>query len=425
MLKLGSWGGWNGVRTVRVWARLLGVERVVVEGAELEDVGLVISVRPGRGARQRCGICQRRSPRFDAGEGRRRWRALDLGSTMTFLEADAPRVQCRDHGVVVIAVPWARHGARSTRAFDDEAAWLATQVSKTAIVELMRISWRTVGRIITRVVAERDATFDRVAGLRRLGIDEISYRKGQCYLIVVVDHDTGRLVWAAPGRDAATLGRFFERLGKDRCAAIILVSADLGSWIARAVRAHCPNAELCLDPFHIVKLATDALDEVRREVWNAARRAGDDVAARELKGARWALWKNPETLTVRQGLRLCSIQATNGPLYKAYLLKEQLRQVFQLPAPAALSVLDQWITWAQRCRLPAFVKVAATVRAHRDGIAATLTHHLSNARVEALNTRIRLITRRAFGFHSAEALVALALLSFGGLCPPLPGRQLS
>jgi transposase len=153
----------------------------------------------------------------------------------------------------------------------------------------MRISWWTVGRIVTRVVAERDARFDRFAGLRRLGIDEISYRKGQCYLIVVVDHDTGRLVWAAPGRDAATLGRFFELLGNERCAAIILVSADLGTWIASAVRTHCPNAELCLDPFHIVKLATDALDEVRREVWNAARRAGDDVAARELKGARWAL----------------------------------------------------------------------------------------------------------------------------------------
>ena len=88
-------------------------------------------------------------------------------------------------------------------------------------------------------------------------------------------------------------------------------------------------------------------------------------------------------------------------------------------------MLDQWITWAQRCRLPAFVKVAATVLAHRDGIAATLAHRLSNARVEAMNTRIRLITRRAFGFHSADALVALALLSFAGLCPPLPRRQLS
>lgn len=413
------------MRSVRVWARLLGVEGVVVEGVALEGEAVIVSVRPGLGLRQRCGICHRRSPRFDAGAGRRRWRALDLGSTMTFLEADAPRVQCREHGVVVIAVPWARHGARSTRAFDDQTAWLATQISKTAIGALMRISWRTVGRIITRVAAERDAEIDRFAGLRRLGIDEISYRKGQCYLIVVVDHDTGRLVWAAPGRDAATLGRFFERLGQQRCAAISLVSADMGSWIASAVTAHCPNAELCLDPFHIVQVATDALDEVRREVWNAARRAGDEVTARELKGARWALWKNPERLTPRQGLRLCSIQATNGPLYKAYLLKEQLRQVFHLPTPAALSLLDQWITWAQRCRLPAFVKAAATVRQHRDGIAATLSHRLSNARVEAMNTRIRLITRRAFGFHSAQALIALALLSFGGLCPPLPGRLLS
>jgi transposase len=94
---------------------------------------------------------------------------------MTFLEADAPRVRCREHGVVVSAVPWARHGARSTRAFVDQTRLAGDPVSKTAIVELMRISWRTVGRIITRVVGERDATFDRFAGLRRLGIDEISF----------------------------------------------------------------------------------------------------------------------------------------------------------------------------------------------------------------------------------------------------------
>ena len=104
-------------------------------------------------------------------------------------------------------------------------------------------------------------------------------------------------------------------------------------------------------------------------------------------------------------------------------MKEQLRLVFQLPDPAeALALLEAWLAWASRCRIPAFVKLAKTIRAHKPGIVATLTQRLSNARTEALNTTMRLICRRAYGFHSAEALIALAMLTVGGLCPPLPGR---
>jgi transposase len=130
---------------------------------------------------------------------------LDLGATKVFIEADAPRVRCCDHGVTVAHVPWARHGAGHTRDFDDVAAWLAVRTSKSAVTELLRVAWRTVGAIVARVGADVDARIDRLGGLRRVGIDEISYKRGQRYLIVVVDHDTGRLVWAAPGRDSATL----------------------------------------------------------------------------------------------------------------------------------------------------------------------------------------------------------------------------
>ena len=124
---------------------------------------------------------------------------------------------------------------------------------------------------------------------RRIGIDETSYRRGQRYLVVVVDHDAGRLVWAAPGRDRKTLRRFFDVLGTERCAQITLVSADATSWIATVVVERCPNATLCTDPFHFVQWATDALDDVRRETWNEARRSGQQAVARELKGALRAL----------------------------------------------------------------------------------------------------------------------------------------
>ena len=416
------------MRRTRLWARLLGVQGVIVEevSAEEDEDGdldaIVVAVRLQRREARRCGVCWKRSPKYDRGEGRRRWRALDLGTVQTYIEADAPRVNCRAHEVVVAAVPWARHSARHTRAFDDAAAWLVTHTAKSTLVELLRVTWRTVGRIITRVTDEAEAGRDGFAGLRRIGIDEISYKKGHRYLTVVVDHDSGRLVWAAVGHDEATLRAFFAKLGTERCAAITLVSADAASWIATVVGELCPQATLCMDPFHVVQWATRALDEVRRAVWNEARRGGQKAFATDLKGARFALWKNPEDLTERQQAKLSMIQRTNGKLYRAYLLKEQLRQVFYLRGAQGMELLDHWLSWARRCRIPAFVKLAAAIKNHRTAIDAALIHELSNARVESVNTKIRLITRMAFGFRSAQALIALAMLSLGGLCPPLPGR---
>ena len=419
------------MRNARVWQRVLGLARTVIETVvfdeELEAV--VASVRPRKGARKRCGRCGRRAPWFDRGEGRRRWRALDLGTLPVWLEADAPRVNCPTHGPTVIQVPWARHGVGHTRDFDDTVAWLATQCSKTAVVELMRIAWRTVGSIVARVSADIDARVDRLEGLRRIGIDEISYKRGHRYLTVVVDHDSGALVWAAPGRDEATLRRFFDALGAERAARITHVSADAADWIATVVAERCPNAVRCADAFHVVAWATDALDEVRRQAWNEARgavdrrRAGRATGhARALKRARYALWKNPENLTDRQRQKLEWIAKTDPRLHRAYLLKEGLRMAFVLKGDAGKEALDRWISWARRCRIPAFVELQRRIVKHRAAIDAALDSGLSNALIESTNTKIRLITRVAFGFHGPEPLIALAMLSLGGHPPVLPGR---
>src|SRR3954453_13673834 len=310
------------VRGIRVWARLLGLARVVVEDVLLDGDAVVVCVRPRASERGRCGICRRRCARYDWGEGRRRWRALDLGVVFAYVEAEAPRVTCRRHGVVVAAVPWARHGSWFTTAFEDQAAWLAVHASASAGAALMRTSWRAVGGICKRVADEARGRRDVFAELRRIGVDEISIRRGQRYLTVVIDHDSGRLIWAAPGRDRTTVETFLARLGEDRCAELELVSCDMAEWITRPIAAYCPNAEVCLDAFHVVKLATDGLDETRPEVWTPPRRSGQLALARELKGARFALWKNPENLTCRQQVKLAHIQHVNQRLYRAYLLKE-------------------------------------------------------------------------------------------------------
>ena len=431
-----------------VWGAVFGVEKAVIEDVEYdEDRGEIeVRVRPVARQRGRCGQCRRRCPGYDQGRGvERRWRALDVGTVPAYLVAAVPRVHCPEHRVVAAHVPWARHDAGHTHAFDQQVAWLATQTSKTAVTKLMRVTWRTVGAIVARVWADVAAVVDPLDGLSRIGIDEISYKRGHLYLMVVIDHDTGRLVWAAPGQNMATLQGFFDQLGPDRCAKISHVSADGAPYIAKVVARNCPDAVRGVDPFHVVKWANEALGEVRAEAWREARRQARatepkrgrgrprkdapprpaGARAKALQGVRNALMRNPDKLTAGQQAQLDWVAATDPKLYRAYQLKEGLRVIFKMApdeAAAAAEALDAWTSWARRCRIPAFVKLAGTITRHREGILASIEHGLSNGRTESVNTKIRLITRIAFGFRSPHALIGLAMLSLGGHRPALPGR---
>jgi len=430
------------VREFSLWRALLGIEKAVIENIEFDqEAGSIVAhLRATARTRGRCGRCQRRSRGYDAGRGRRRWRALDLGTVTAFLEADSPRVNCRVHGVVVAHVPWARHDAGHTLAFDQTVAWLATQTSKSAVTQLMRVAWRTVGTIIARVWADTGGLVDLFAGLSRIGIDEISYRRGHLFLTVVIDHDTGRLVWAGTGQSKATLQKFFDALGPARCAQITHVSADAAKYIADSVAANCLHAVQVADPFHVVKWANDALGELRLQAWRDAKRAlranprrrgrpgkhdpphphADLVKA--LSRARYSLWKNPENLTGSQHAKLEWIAKTDPRLYRAYQLKEGLRIIFQLPHEQAAEAMDRWCRSAAASRIPQFVELQRAVRRQRVPILAAIEHGLSNGRTEAINTKIRLRTRMAFGFKDPDALIALIMLSLGGHRPTLPGR---
>jgi transposase len=410
------------VRLATIGRLLLGSRETVIEGVGIEDGAVVLDVRPAARAKGRCGICARRAPGYDGGAGIRRWRALDLARTPLYLRAPAPRVRCSAHGIVVARVPWARHGSAFTRGLEDTVAWLAAEMSMSAVAELMRLSWRTVGHVMHRVVGERvERGPDPLEGLRRIGIDELSYRRGRRYVVGVVDHDSGLLVWLGEGRDARTVDRFFQRLGPARAKLITHVTSDMGPWIHKSVARHAPQAIVCIDPFHVVRLGIEAMDEVRRAVWNEARRQGDQRRARWLKGARFAVWMNPERLSERQRGQLEQIERTNAPLYRAYLLKEQLRLVVHERDPElAGELLAAWCQAAFEAGLEPFRRAAITVAQFAERIVEAIRHRLTNARVEAINTTLRLMCRRAYGFHSWAPLKALAMLRLGGLRPPLP-----
>jgi transposase len=236
---------------------------------------------------------------------------LDAGRVRVFLEARPVRVSCPDHGVVAAAVPWARHEARHTLGFEQLAAWCAAQMSASAATALLRCAWRTIGVMVARVAADLQAAagHDGLDGLRRIGIDEVSYRRGHQYLVVVVDHDTRRLVWARPGRDRASVEAFFDALGPDRAAALTHVTSDSARWIARPVAARAPQAIHCADPFHVVRWAGEAVNLIRRRVWNAVRRTPAQGGGRNkpavgdgktINIGTWALRKDPAGWTARQ-----------------------------------------------------------------------------------------------------------------------------
>jgi transposase len=363
------------------------------------------------------------SARYDQRERPSRWRHLDLGVWEVEIRASLRRLRCPTHGVLVEAVPFARPGAHLTRDFDDLLAWLATRMDKTAIARLTRVSWRTVGRACERVVAaELDP--NRLDSLFRIGVDEISWRKHHKYLTLVVDHDRGCVVWGGEGKDAATLDRFFDELGGQRSALIEAVSMDLGPAFLKSVQAdgHAPQALVCADVFHLVKLVGDALDEVRRDLWQQLRQLPDPDFAKAFKGSRWALLKNPGDLTATQTVQLAKIRRNRGGIWRAYEMKEQYRAIFTtgLEPADAITMLDRWISRALRSRLAPFVKAARTMRDRRGIIINAINEGISNGRVEGTNVKVRLIIRRGYGFHSAAAALALVMLACGPINLVLP-----
>lgn len=234
------------MRVTTAFNRVLGLAGTVVRSVSFTDSGLVIEVR----ARSRRLVCPcGRVSRASYDRSVRRWRHLDFGACKVFLQAVIRRVDCRGCGRVrTELVPWARPGARHSSDFEDVVAWLGQRMDKAAIARMMRCSWEAVDAIVARVVAEHIHD-SRLDGLARIGVDEISYRKGRKFLTVVADHDTGRVVWIGKSRDSKTFEEFFDALGPQRCAQVQAISADASGIYLPVARDRIPQATICMDPF--------------------------------------------------------------------------------------------------------------------------------------------------------------------------------
>ena len=390
---------------------LLALKQTRVTGFEVTNWGLEVEVAPTTRVPY-CSACMRRA-RHVYDHRSREWRHLDFAGMEVTLKYRQRRVACRHCGEVhAELVPWAEPGSRFTRDFEDQAAYFAQTMDRTTTSKMLRVAWRTVGQIIERVVA-RLGPADRLDGLEYVGIDELSYRKHHEYITSVVDHVGSKVVWAAKGKSAAAVDEFFKALGPERATKLKGVTMDMSAAYIDAVHRGAPGAKIIFDRFHVQRLAQDAVDQVRRE--QVRLLAGTDEA-KTLKKTRWALLKNPWNLTAVESDKLIEVQRDNRPLYRAYLLKESLAEIFsRRQLNVARDKFTQWCSWAARSRLAPFKKLAGTIRRHLDGILAFIATGLSNGPIEGLNGKIRTITRRAYGFHSASSLISFVFLCCTGL----------
>ena len=401
------------MRVTTLLKKLLGIKHLVVDDFEVENGALILDVRP-RWRRLRCSGCGRLCPGYDTLKPRY-WRHLDWGGVRILLRYSPKRVACAKCGVAAERVPWASSASsRFTWDFEEQVGFFAQRLDKSAVELAFGIAWRTVGSIIKRVV-HRHRPNNPLKKLRDIGVDELSYRKGHRYLTLVTNHATGRIVWAREGKSADTLKAFFQEIGDKGRRLIRSVTMDMSQAYISAVRSVVPHAQIIFDRFHVQKLVNEALDETRREEWRRLR-AFDKDAATAVKGLHWPLLKHPWNLTPKQGARLSTLQRDNARLYRAYLLKEEFSTILDRRQPNVVKqkLLD-WLGWASRSRLPAFMKVARTIRKHLDDIVAYVRYRLSNGVVEGLNNKARLLTRRAYGFHSASAAIAMIMLSCTGI----------
>lgn len=390
-----------------------------MQAVAFTDDGLVIGLR--RSARRRlvCPCGARTWARYDT--SRRRWRHLDFGACKVFVEADVHRIDCRNCGRVrTEQVPWARPGARHTADFEDLAGWLAQRMDKTSVARLLRCSWEAVDHIVTRVVADHiDDT--RLDGLYRIGVDEVSYKRGHryltiVYLTIVADHDTGRVVWVGKDRSQAAFNAFFDALG-ERAGQVAAISLDASSIYKSVAGERVSQATICLDPFHVIKWCGEALDTVfRANTPDLPTEAGWRPTRRPWRRARYSVLVGAEKLEPEQRAFVNSLRRHRYRLFRAWQLKEQLRDLYRAVDPAdARGYLKAWCTAALRSRIPASRTLARRTRKHFDAITAAVKLGLSNGLPEGINGKIRLIQRRGYGHRNLDHLTAMIYLCLGGI----------
>ena len=333
------------------------------------------------------------------GHVEREIKSLPIGLKPTVLGLTIPRIKCGQCGCVrQIDFGIADPKRSYTKAFARYVVELSRSMTMLDIAGLLRISWDCVKDIIKRRLVQRFSQ-PEIGKLKYLAIDEISIRKGHKYVTLVMNLETGAVIFVGDGKGADALNPFWERLGRTRCRKIEAVATDMSPAYIGAVTENLPKAKLVFDHFHVVKLMNEHITAIRRNLY---REVTDVLQKEALKGARWILLKNPENLDEKhdEKQRLEEALSLNKPLAIAYYMKEDLRQIWNQPdQQCAANILDGWIATAMNSGVAPLIKMGKTLQTHRYGILNWYENPISSGPMEGTNNKIKTLKRQAYGFR--------------------------
>jgi transposase len=379
---------------------------------------VVIPVRPRKNGRAECSGCGRLGPTYDRLD-ERRFEYVPLWGLLVFFAYRMRRVDCSQCGVTVERVPWCDGKHSLTTTYRWFLARWARRLSWSEVATIFQTSWDSVCRSVEHAVAWGLAHRD-LRGITALGIDEIAWHKGHKYLTLIYDisGEVKRLLSVTEERTEASLRSGLASLGTSVCAGVQFVCSDMWKPYLNVIAAQLSPAVHVLDRFHIMQKFGKALDEIRAEESRRLQRDGYEPV---LKKSRWCLLKRPENLTDQQTVKLSELLKYNLRSVRAYLLREDFQRFWEYVGPTwAGKFLDEWTRRVMHSRLKPLKKVAQTLRSHRELILNWFRAkgEMSSGAVEGLNNKVKLVTRKSYGFRTAKVAKLALLHNLGRLPEP-------
>jgi transposase len=377
-----------------------------------EEKRLDLHVNFPRVSRFPCPVCGQDCPVYDTQE--KVWRHLDFFQHAAYLHARVPRVQCPEHGVHLVPVPWAREGSGFTLLFEALVMAMVREMPVLTVARMVGETDQRLWRVIDHYVAKAREAVD-MSEVHAIGVDETSSRRGHDYISLFVDLKAKRLLFATPGKDAQTFEKFAEDLQahSGSAEAITEVSMDLSPAFQKGAAEHLPNAPVTFDRFHLMKLVNEAVDAVRK---------GEAHSQPDLKKSRWLWLKNPERLSAKQSTKLQELlKNQNLKTAQAYQFRLTFQEIFTIQNRHQGAVLlKAWIENAKASGLPPLVKVAYTLMNHWDGVLRWFESQITNGILEGFNSLLQSAKAKARGYRTHKNFINMACLILGKLDLRLP-----
>lgn len=366
-----------------------------------------------------CSVCGRRCSGFDRSPTPRRFAFIPLWMIPVVLIYTMRRVNCRDCGVKVERVPWAEGKSHLTTDYKWFLSTWARRMSWKEVGECFRVNWDDVYRSVKHAVSW-GLSHRSLEGIESIGIDEVQWKRGHKYQTLVYQIDQGckRLLWIGPERTAKTLLRFFRKLGRERTEQLQFICSDMWQAYLKVIAKKAPQAIHILDRFHVMQKLGKAIDKVRASEVKQLKADGYEEV---LKGGRWLLLKRPENLSEKQAVKLSELLEYNLKSIRSYLMKEDFQQFWTYTHPAwAGKFLDQWCTRAMRSKIEPMKAVARTLRSKRELLLNWFRAdgELSSGVVEGFNNKVKLVTRKSYGFRTQQAYETALYHNLGKLPEP-------